>query len=230
MKQQAKRRDGRKGDSGVPNLRCFPPPVSGLSPMAAQASQGEDYVGDRHVTDRSLKRAKTRNPEKEAAMLKFVVCVLIALVVSGSPSAYAQTTEVQNRPTLSPTDLKALTDARVALVKAALQLTPEQEKYWPALEEAIRARSMGRQQRLGALLNRLNQQSDADLFEQLRKRADNMAQRGTELKKLVDAWQPLWQTLNPDQKRRMEILAVSVLRVVRSPAEGGEEMEEDDEN
>jgi len=163
-------------------------------------------------------------------MLKFVVCVLIALVVSGSPSAYAQTTEVQNRPTLSPTDLKALTDARVALVKAALQLTPEQEKYWPALEEAIRARSMGRQQRLGALLNRLNQQSDADLFEQLRKRADNMAQRGTELKKLVDAWQPLWQTLNPDQKRRMEILAVSVLRVVRSPAEGGEEMEEDDEN
>ena len=198
--------------------------------MAAQASQGEDYVGDRHVTDRSLKRAKTRNLEKEAAMLKFVVCVLIALVVSGSPSAYAQTTEVQNRPTLSPTDLKALTDARVALVKAALQLTPEQEKYWPALEEAIRARSMGRQQRLGALLNRLNQQSDADLFEQLRKRADNMAQRGTELKKLVDAWQPLWQTLNPDQKRRMEILAVSVLRVVRSPAEGGEEMEEDDEN
>ena len=198
--------------------------------MAAQASQGEDYVGDRHVTDRSLKRAKTRNLEKEAAMLKFVVCVLIALVVSGSPSAYAQTTEVQNRPTLSPTDLKALTDARVALVKAALQLTPEQEKLWPALEEAIRARSMGRQQRLGALLNRLNQQSDADLFEQLRKRADNMAQRGIELKKLVDAWQPLWQTLNPDQKRRMEILAVSVLRVVRSPAEGGEEMEEDDEN
>ena len=198
--------------------------------MAAQASQGEDYVGDRHVTDRSLKRAKTRNLEKEAAMLKFVVCVLIALVVSGSPSAYAQTTEVQNRPTLSPTDLKALTDARVALVKAALQLTPEQEKLWPALEEAIRARSMGRQQRLGALLNRLNQQSDADLFEQLRKRADNMAQRAAELKKLVDAWQPLWQTLNPDQKRRMEILAVSVLRVVRSAAEGGEEMEEDDEN
>ncbi len=38
-------------------------------------------------------------------------------------------------------DMKRLTDLRVGLVHAALQLTPEQEKYWPALEEAIRARS-----------------------------------------------------------------------------------------
>src|SRR5215211_4371719 len=148
-------------------------------------------------------------------MLKFVASVLTALLVSASSSAFAQTTEVRDRPTLSPTDLKALTDARVALVKAALQLTPEQEKYWPALEEAIRARSMGRQQRLGALVNRLNQQGDIDPFELTRRRADNMAQRAAELKKLVDAWQPLWQTLNPDQKRRLGILAVHVLRVVR---------------
>src|SRR5262249_10776860 len=33
-------------------------------------------------------------------------------------------------------DLKALTDARIGIVKAALQLTPEQAKYWPAVEEA----------------------------------------------------------------------------------------------
>ena len=40
----------------------------------------------------------------------------------------------------SQSDTKRLTDLRVGLVHAALQLTPEQEKYWPALEEAIRAR------------------------------------------------------------------------------------------
>ena len=47
----------------------------------------------------------------------------------------------------SQSDTKRLTDLRVGLVHAALQLTPEQEKYWPALEEAIRARSAGRLQR-----------------------------------------------------------------------------------
>ena len=89
---------------------------------------------------------------------------------------------------------------------------------------------MGRQQRLGALVNRLNQQGDIDPFELTRRRADNMAQRAAELKKLVDAWQPLWQTLNPDQKRRLGILAVHVLRVVRGAAEARQtEMDEDDD-
>ena len=27
----------------------------------------------------------------------------------------------------------------MAMIKAALQLTPDQEKYWPAVEDAIRA-------------------------------------------------------------------------------------------
>jgi LTXXQ motif family protein len=198
--------------------------------MDAHASQGEDQGATVMSLIGSL-RMQDHEVSKEAAMLKFIVSVLIVLVVGGTSLAYAQTTGVQAGPTLSPTDLKALTDARIALVKAALQLTPEQEKYWPALEEAIRARSMGRQQRLGALVNRLNQQGDADLSELLRQRADNMAQRSAELKKLVDAWQPLWQTLNPDQKRRMEILAISVLHVVRSAAEARQmDMEEDNED
>ncbi|WP_342723112.1 hypothetical protein AAFG07_28500 [Bradyrhizobium sp. B097] len=34
---------------------------------------------------------------------------------------------------------------RVGIVKAALQLTPDQEKYWPAIEDAIRTRAKNRQ-------------------------------------------------------------------------------------
>ena len=49
---------------------------------------------------------------------------------------------------MSAADLNALTDARVGIIKAALQLTPDQEKYWPAVEEAIRARAKNRQARL----------------------------------------------------------------------------------
>jgi hypothetical protein len=33
------------------------------------------------------------------------------------------------------------------MIKAALQLTPDQEKYWPAVEDAIRARAQNRQAR-----------------------------------------------------------------------------------
>jgi hypothetical protein len=99
-----------------------------------------------------------------------------------------------------------------------LQLTPEQEKHWPALEEAIRARSAGRQKRIAALVD-LAQQQNVDPIDLMRHRADKLTERGTELKKLLDSWQPLWQTLNPDQKERMLILAARVLGVVRDAVE-----------
>ena len=168
-------------------------------------------------------------------MLKGTAGLLTALLVTGSSLTYAQAPSssagMQDRPRLSQADLKALTDARVALVKAALQLTPEQEKYWPALEEAIRARSTGRQARLAALAEKLRgQPANVDPAELLRERADNLIQRGTELKKLVDAWQPLWETLKPDQKDRMRILARGVLRLVRNAAEERRmEMDEDED-
>ena len=38
----------------------------------------------------------------------------------------------------NPEDLGAFTDARVAALKAGLRLTPEQEKNWPAFEQAYR--------------------------------------------------------------------------------------------
>jgi hypothetical protein len=40
-------------------------------------------------------------------------------------------------------------DARVAMVKAALELRADQEKYWPAIEEAIRSRAKERQNTVG---------------------------------------------------------------------------------
>jgi len=49
----------------------------------------------------------------------------------------------------------------------------------------------------------------------LRGRADALAQRAAGLKKLADAWLPLYQSLNPDQKQRMQVLAVRVLRQLK---------------
>jgi hypothetical protein len=150
-------------------------------------------------------------------MLKTVAVGLTALFVTASSLAYAQApsaagSEQENaRP--SAADLNALTDARIGIVKAALQLTPEQAKYWPAVEEAIRNRAAGRQVRLAALA-RQRDQGDRDPIDVVRHRADALAQRAAELKQLADAWQPLYATLTPDQKQRLRFFAVNILRMV----------------
>ena len=150
-------------------------------------------------------------------MVKIVIGLLTALFVSGFPFAYGQEYSSpmpsQQAPMPSPTDFKVLTDARIGIVKAALQLTPEQAKYWPAVEEAIRNRAMGRQTRLTALA-RQREQGDGDPIDMVRHRADALAQRSAELKQLADAWQPLYSTLSSDQKQRLRVYAIHILRMV----------------
>jgi len=46
----------------------------------------------------------------------------------------------------------------------------------------------------------------------LNRRADALAQRSADLKRLADAWQPLYGTLSQEQKRRMAALTIFVLR------------------
>jgi hypothetical protein len=156
----------------------------------------------------------------EVLMLKTVAAGLTALFVTASSLAYAQapsatTTTGGEQQVARPSaaDLNALTDARIGIVKAALQLTPEQAKYWPAVEEAIRNRAMGRQVRLAALA-RQRDQGDGDPIDMVRHRADALAQRSAELKQLADAWQPLAGTLTPEQKQRLRFFAANVLRLV----------------
>jgi hypothetical protein len=53
----------------------------------------------------------------------------------------------------------------------------------------------------------------------LNRRADALAQRAADLKKLAQAWQPLYQTLSPEQKRRLAHLEMLVLREMRRGVE-----------
>jgi len=152
-------------------------------------------------------------------MLKTVAVGLAALFVTTSSLAYAQAPSAtttagggQENARPSAADLNALTDARIGIVKAALQLTPEQAKYWPAVEEAIRNRAMGMQVRLAA--RRQRDQGDSDIVDVVRHRADALAQRSAELKQLADAWQPLSATLTPEQKQKLRFFAENILRLV----------------
>jgi hypothetical protein len=110
---------------------------------------------------------------------------------------------------------------RVDLVKAALQLTPEQEKYWPAVESAIRASAEDRRARIAKIQETVGMRADQSRMEVIRnrdpiaflqRRSQALAQRSADLDKLAEAWQPLYNTLSQEQRQRMAALAIFVLR------------------
>ena len=155
-------------------------------------------------------------------MLKIVVAGTTALFLAASPIANAQTSQTSSATPerLNAADRNTLTDMRIDLVKAALQLTPDQEKYWPAVESAIRARAEDRKARLAKIGETVGRRADESRVEVLRnrdpitflqRRSEALAQRSADLDKLAEAWQPLYKILGPEQRQRMGAIAVLVL-------------------
>src|SRR5258708_32816763 len=74
-------------------------------------------------------------------MWKALIAGTTVLTIAGSTLAFAQQPAPAERPhhsQLTADDIAAFTDARIAALKTALRLTPEQEKNWPAVEQALR--------------------------------------------------------------------------------------------
>ena len=170
-------------------------------------------------------------------MLKAIAVGATALFVATSPLAHAQTPSAGGPGRLSTADWNTLTDLRIDLVKAALQLTPDQMKYWPAVENAIRNRAQDRQARIAKIAETVGSKVDEGPAEILRnrdpvnfmqRRADALAQRAANLKNLANAWQPLYQSLSQEQKHRMAALTLFVLRDVSDVLEERRALSDDD--
>ena len=172
-------------------------------------------------------------------MLKIVAAGATALFVAASPLAYAQTPSAAKPERLNVADRNTLTDLRIDLVKAALQLTPEQQKLWPAVESAIRGRAEDRKARLAKIAETVGKRADENPVEVMRnrdpiaflqRRAEALAQRSADLDKLAEAWQPLYKTLSPEQRQRMAALAIFVLRDMTDAVELRRVQSENDED
>jgi LTXXQ motif family protein len=157
-------------------------------------------------------------------MRKEMIGAVAALFIVGAPMTYAQ--QAPSHPAGAPdsgrpsqAEFKMLTDIRVGVIKAALQLTPDQEKLWPPIEEAIRARAETRYRRLATLGERMDQSREIDPVQLYRQRADVLTDRAAGLRKLADAWQPLYQSLTPDQKMRLRVVTVHALEGFRAAME-----------
>ena len=173
-------------------------------------------------------------------MVKTVLVGTAVLFVTASPIALAQTppSPVPLEQRLSPVDQNSLTDMRVDLVKAALQLTPEQEKLWPPVESAIRAGAEDRKARVAKVRETVGKRVDEGRIEALRnrdpiaflqRRSEALAQRSADLDKLAEAWQPLYKTLSPEQRQRMAAIAILVLHDMSDAVDRRRALSEDED-
>jgi hypothetical protein len=148
----------------------------------------------------------------EVRMKKILLAGTAALVLAGSTAVYAQ-----HRPwfhdhmRMNPEDRAAFADARIAAVHAGLKLTPDQEKLWPPVETAVKEFAKLRIDRANARMNAMrdanrDRQKPDDPVARLRDRAEAMGTTAAALKKIADAADPLYKTLDDGQKRRLAIL------------------------
>jgi hypothetical protein len=141
-------------------------------------------------------------------MWKPIVAGTAALaIIAGTSLVYAQQSGRLDRghrwqPNVE--DLRAFGEARLAGLKAGLTLTPDQEKIWPAFEQAAREYGKLRVDRRSAMGSA---GPSNDPVERLRQRATALSDTGAALKKLADATDPLYKSLDDNQKRRFAVLS-----------------------
>src|SRR6202162_2790615 len=145
-------------------------------------------------------------------MNRFAIAGIAALAIAGSTAVHAQRPwfhEHMQHMRMNPEDRAAFVDARIAAVHAGLKLNADQEKLWPPVETAVRDFAKLRIDRANARMTAQkdeDQQKPDDPVARLRERADNMATSAAALKKIADAADPLYKTLDDGQKRRLAIL------------------------
>jgi hypothetical protein len=114
----------------------------------------------------------------------------------------------------SPETLARLEDGRIAMAKAALKLTPEQEKLWAPVEEKIRADyAERRKEREAWREKREERRADRDKGETLAlperierssqrmvERASKLSERAAKTKELAGVLKPFYQSLSDEQK------------------------------
>jgi cell pole-organizing protein PopZ len=145
--------------------------------------------------------------QQEIAMIKTIAAATTAMMLIAGVSAYAQQPsggqDFGRRQQFGPEDRAAFLDARIAALHAGLRLTPEQEKAWPAFEQAYRELAAVRGDRPSG--PRAEQSPDPG--QQAQRNADALAARSTALKRYADAVAPLYQSLDDSQKRRFGVLS-----------------------
>jgi hypothetical protein len=140
-------------------------------------------------------------------MNKTILAIASAAAFVGSSyvSAFAASDErAAQQPQYFAANDEAFTDARIAGLKASLELTPDQEKNWSALEATLR--DLARQRIVHAAEWDAQRKGDGDqrrdALQRLQRISDGLSTRAANLKTLSEAAKPLYNSLDDAQKSR----------------------------
>src|ERR1035438_20976 len=108
-----------------------------------------------------------------------------------------------DRAELSANQINDQFAARAARIKADLRLTPEQAKNWPAVESAVK--DIGKRNadlQIALQTERAQLKGPFDVIQQMREEARFRGDGSADQKAPADAAQPLYVSLNDQQKQR----------------------------
>jgi LTXXQ motif family protein len=98
-------------------------------------------------------------------------------------------------------DQAVLLDAHLAGMKAGLKLTADQEKNWPAFEAAVREAARARADSRRQMHEHMGDGERPSPIEHMTMMSEHLQKMSAELKLVVDASKPLYNSLEDSQKR-----------------------------
>jgi Spy/CpxP family protein refolding chaperone len=101
-------------------------------------------------------------------------------------------------------------DARLAGMKAALKLTPDQEKNWAPFEAAVRDAAKARRDEMRALREAKRGDERPSPIEHMNTLADRLAKASADIKTIAGAAKPLFDSLDATQQRHFGPLLMAL--------------------
>ena len=142
--------------------------------------------------------------------IAIVTALTLSPFVGGSFAVADDSAQREEHGRFSPEDRAAFVDARIAALKAGLELNAEQEKNWAPLESAMRDLAKQRAERFAAWRERRDDNQDGDEeispIDRLARASERLSARAADLQKLAAAAKPLYDSLDDGQKRRFAVL------------------------
>jgi LTXXQ motif family protein len=151
-----------------------------------------------------------RSMKTALAAIAVATALTLAPFVGGSFAVADDSAQREQHDRFSPEDRAAFLDARIAALKAGLELSAEQEKNWPPLESAMRDLAKQRAERFAAWRERREASDDeaaeVNPIDRLTRASEFLSARAADMQKLAAAAKPLYDSLDDGQKRRFAVL------------------------
>lgn len=135
---------------------------------------------------------------------------LAAVVAVPTTVAIAKSVDHAGWREMTPDTRARLQEGRLAMAKAALQLTPDQEKLWAPVETQVRDGFKAREARMEewkkkreerkAEEEKGGEQKRPDLADRFQKMSERMTERADRMKAFTTAFSPFYASLSDEQK------------------------------